>query len=97
MQYDIIDNNTYNMNEKKFAMNIVDSFKVLIRRSESQAFSVQIDNQNWVSVIECVRFTDNVLSFYIIFQSKQIQKIWLNFIKNERIILLINDNEWTTN
>ena len=35
MQYDIIDNDTYNINEKKFAINIVDSFKVLIRRSES--------------------------------------------------------------
>jgi hypothetical protein len=50
------------MDEKKFAMSIADSFKVLVRHTERQAFSVQAGNQDWVSFIECVCFNDNVLS-----------------------------------
>jgi len=30
MKHDILKSNIYNMNEKKFAMNIINSFKVLI-------------------------------------------------------------------
>jgi len=97
IQYGVTDSDIYNMNEKEFSMSITDSFKVLVWHSEAQAFSVQTDNQNWVSVIEWIRFTDNVLSLYIIFHDKQIQKVWLNSIKNERTTLQISDNEWTTN
>jgi len=38
--------NIYNMNEKEFAMNIADSFKVLVQCTEAEAFSVQADNQD---------------------------------------------------
>ena len=97
IQYGVADSDIYNMNEKEFSISITDSFKVLVQHSKAQAFSVQADNWDWVSVIECIRFTDNVLSLYIIFQSKQIQKAWLNSIKNEQTTLQISDNEWTTN
>ena len=85
------------MDEKGFAMGIADSSRVLIRRSEAQAFSVQAGNQDWVSVIECVRLTGDVLPPYIIFPGKQIQKAWLDPIKDGRTILQVSDNGWTTN
>jgi len=93
IQYGIADGDIYNMNEKGFSMSITDSSRVLVRRSEAQAFSVQAGNRDWVSVIECIRSTDNVLSPYIIFQGKQIQKAWLNSIKNEQTTLQVSDNE----
>jgi len=46
IQHGILKSNIYNMNEKRFAMSIANSFKVLVRRMKAQAFSVQADNQN---------------------------------------------------
>ena len=40
IQHGILKLNIYNMNEKGFAMGITDSFKVLVRHTERQAFSV---------------------------------------------------------
>ena len=97
IQYGITDYDTYNMDEKGFAMGIADSARVLVRRCEAQAFSVQAGNQDWVSVIECVRSTGDVLSPYIIFQGKQIQKAWLDPIMDGRTTLRVSDNGWTTN
>ena len=97
IQHGILKSDIYNMNEKKFAMNITESFKVLVQHTETQAFSVQTDNQNWMSLIECVLFNDITLSLYFIFKSKLIQQTWLNSIKNNQTILQISDNDWTTN
>ncbi len=46
IQHGILKSNIYNMNEKKFAMSITDSSKVLVQRMKAQAFSVQTGNQN---------------------------------------------------
>jgi len=97
IQYGILKSDIYNMNEKKFAMSITDSFKVLVQHTKAQAFSVQVDNQNWVSFIECVSFNDTTLSPYFIFKSNLIQQAWLNSIKNSQTVLQVSDNDWTIN
>lgn len=84
-QHGIAQSDIYNMDEKGFAMGIADSSKVLVRRSEAQAFSVQAGNQDWVSVIECVCSNSDILPPYIIFQSKQIQQIWLDSILDKSV------------
>ena len=35
IQHDILKSDIYNMNEKKFAMNIVNSFKILVQHTET--------------------------------------------------------------
>jgi len=80
------------MNEKGFAMSITDSFKVLVQRTKRQAFSVQAGNQDWVSLIECVCFNDNVLSSHFIFKGKGIQQAWLDSIKNDKTVLSVSEN-----
>jgi hypothetical protein len=96
IQHGILKSNIYNMNEKKFAMSITNSFKVLVQCMKAQAFSVQADNQNWVFLIECV-FNDITLSPYFIFKNKLIQQTWLNSIKNGQAVLQVSDNDWTIN
>jgi len=81
------------MNKKKFTMSIADSFKVLIQHTERQAFSVQANNQNWVFLIECICFNDNVLSLYFIFKDKNIQQAWLDSIKNDKTVLSVSEND----
>ena len=44
IQHDILKSDIYNMNEKKFAISITDSFKVLVQCTEIQAFNVQTNN-----------------------------------------------------
>ncbi len=83
IQHGILESDIYNMDEKEFAMSITDSFKVLVQHTETQAFSVQADNQDWVSLIECVSFNDITLSSYFIFKDKLIQQTWLNPIKDD--------------
>ncbi len=85
------------MNEKRFAMGIADSSKVLVRRMKAQAFSVQAGNQDWVSLIECVSFNGTTLPPYFIFKGKLIQQAWLNPIKDGRAVLQVSDNGWTIN
>ncbi len=97
IQHGILKSDIYNMNEKKFEISITDSFKVLVWHMKAQAFSVQIDNQNWVSLIECVSFNDITLSPYFIFKDKLIQQTWLNLIKNGWAVLQVSDNGWTIN
>jgi len=97
IQHGILESDIYNMNEKGFAMGIADSFKVLVRRMKAQAFSVQADNQDWVSLIECVSFNGTTLPPYFIFKGKLIQQTWLNPIKDGRAVLQVSDNDWTTN
>jgi len=48
-------------------------------------------------VVECVRSTGDVLPPYIIFKGKQVQKAWLDPIKDGRTTLWVSDNGWTTN
>jgi len=97
IQHGILKLNIYNMNEKGFAMSITDSFKVLVQCTERQAFSVQADNQNWVSLIECVCFNNNVLFPHFIFKGKGIQQAWLNSIKDDKTVLSVSENSWTIN
>jgi len=44
MKHDILKSNIYNINKKKFAMSIVNNFKILVQYIEAQAFSVYADN-----------------------------------------------------
>ena len=97
IQHGILESDIYNMDEKGFAMGITDSSKVLVRRTERQAFSVQAGNQDWVSLIECVCFNDDVLSPHFIFKGKGIQQAWLDPIKDDKTVLSVSENGWTTN
>ncbi len=97
MEHGILESDIYNMDEKGFAMDITDSSKVLVRRTEAQAFSVHAGNQDWISLIECVSSNGTTLPPYFIFKGKQIQQAWLDPIKDGQAVLQVSDNGWTTN
>jgi len=42
------------MDEKGIAMGVGDKVKVLVPRSEAQAFIAEPGNRDWVSIIECI-------------------------------------------
>ena len=62
------------MDEKGIAMGLGDKVKVLIPRSEAQAFITEPGNCDWVSIIESISGSQYRLPPYFIFQGKQMQR-----------------------
>ena len=72
VKYGISDEDSYNMDEKGFAMGTADSSKVIIKGTTTP-FNVHPGNRDWVSLIECISSRGAVLPAYMIFQGAQVQ------------------------
>jgi hypothetical protein len=68
-KYNIAPQDTYNMDEKGFAMGVVQRSHVVIPISERDAFLRQDGNREWVSMIETISAAGKSLSSYIIFKA----------------------------
>ncbi len=93
-KYDIELKDTYNMNEKSFALRLLSKHRVICSIHYSSTLT-QNDNREWVSLIECVCADDEVLKAWYIFKEKIHMKVWYEVLKNDHIFL--SENEWTTN
>ena len=71
--------------------------KVLIPRSEANAFVAEPGNREWVSIIEFIsRCGQYRPPPYFIFQGKQIQSAWAKGIELDRdTVLQVSQNGWT--
>lgn len=97
LQYNIAEEDTYNMDEKGCMKGIGDNSKVLISRAESKASTIQPGNRDWVSVIECIGINGFLLSPFIIFKGERIQESWLAKGKevDKRTVIHVSPNAWT--
>jgi hypothetical protein len=97
LRYGIADNDEYNMDEKGVMKGIGDAVKVIIPRQQKTASSIQPDNREWVSIIECIGFNGYVLPPYIIFEGKQLQQSWFrNDIEiDQQTVVCCSPNGWT--
>lgn len=82
--YDLQSSNIYNMNEKNFVMRIADKCKVICSKEQLSTI-IQDDNQEWVSLIECVSFDKVILQFWFIFKDKMHIKIWFDALKHKNV------------
>ena len=98
-RFDIPEDDRYNMDEKGFAMGLLNSFRVICSRREKNASLRQPGNRHWVSLIECVSSKGFVLSPWVIFKGKQQQTSWQQeFLKaGMRGTTVVSDNGWTNN
>jgi len=69
-QYGILDEDTYNVDEKGFMKGIGEEVKVIIPRREGEAISCQPGNREWVTVIEAVGINGHLLPSFVIFEGK---------------------------
>jgi DDE superfamily endonuclease len=84
------------MDEKGFMKGVGDGSKVIIPSSEMEAFSVQLGNREWVSVIECIGTNGYYLPGFVIFKGKQIQENWIpNAGVDKETVLNVSENGWT--
>ena len=94
-QYNISDQDIYNMDEKGFMQGVVGKLKVMISKYKRKAYMTQCGNREWVSLIECVSVGGRVLSPYIIFKAAVHQRAWFNAYPEAHIA--ISPNGWTDN
>ncbi len=93
-EHEIEIENIYNMNEKKFMQKVIAKLWIMIFKYE-KTYMIQCDNQEWVSLIECISMNERVLKSWIIFKEKLQQKIWYEVLKEDHIAL--SENDWINN
>lgn len=93
--YDICDDDTYNMDEKGCMKGIGQNTKVFVPRREAEVFSTQPGNREWVSIIECVGATGEILPPFIIFEGQRIQADWIDKSIDSRTVIQVSPNGWT--
>src|SRR5208282_180967 len=94
-QYGILDNDSYNMDEKGCMKGVGDNTKVIVRRSEIEAFCPQPGNREWVSIIECINAINFVLPPFITFEGQRLQSSWSRALIDERKVIRVSPNGWT--
>ena len=62
-QHDFYSENIYNMNEKDFAMKMQNKLKIICFKNDrdTDVFSTQCDNREWIFLLECVSDDDEIL------------------------------------
>ena len=83
------------MDEKGFLQGFIEKLKVMIGKYEKKAHVTQPGNREWVSLIECISMDGRLLTPWIIFKAKQLQKAWYQVLEEGEIT--ISDNGWTDN
>ena len=83
------------MDEKGTALGVGDKTKVLVPRSQAQAFITEPGNREWVSLIECISGSQFQLPPYIIFEGKQVQRAWITSRLNRETVIRVTDSGWT--
>ena len=85
MKYKIAQEDTYNMDEKGFAIGAAGRVKIICDKADLKEFMIQDGNREWVSLIECIFMNERILDFYIIFKGKRQLKSWFNHLVDEII------------
>lgn len=98
-QYNIADQDTYNMDEKGFLMGTIQQEKVIIPVQQREAFLRQDGNREWVSVIETISADGCCLPSYIIFKAINQQKSWFEALEATHIegAIATSPKGWTGN
>jgi hypothetical protein len=97
LTYGIANKDIYNFDETGFAMGLVATAKVITQSScEGRPFLIQLGNQEWVTLIECINASGWALPAYLVLKVKTHIQAWYegNTLSSWRIA--ISSNGWTT-
>lgn len=96
-KYGIAMSDRWNMDEKGFALGVIDSKKIVVRANDYKRFRIQPGNREWTSLIECVSVDGRKLPAYIIFAGKTIQAAWGRAYNEKNAYIRVSENGWTDN
>lgn len=89
--------NTYNMNESEFSIEMMKSTQIIIDSTLHTKRKVHSDCQKWVLMIECICADKTILSSLKIFKSKNILQNWILNKVLEHWFFSANMKDWTSN
>ena len=100
-KYEIKKTDSYNMDEKGFAVGCTGKFKIICAKYDLNAYMSQPGNRDWVSLLECVSADGAILPIFSIFKGKQNQKAWIETLMNEQGVAIgsccTSSKGWTNN
>ncbi|EFQ95328.1 hypothetical protein PTT_06708 [Pyrenophora teres f. teres 0-1] len=96
-QYGIVDEDTYNFDETGFVMGVISSH-IVVTNSEGPRKRrwVQPGNREWVTVIQGVGASGQIISSFVIFAGKVLISSWYDDLPRDWV-LEVSPNGWTLN
>lgn len=94
-RFHITPDNTWNADEKGFAIGQAKQCKVLLRQNRRRSRVRQPGNWEWVSVIECVSATGTVIHAYLIYKGKVHTMGNHDYENREEGTFGLSDNGWS--
>jgi hypothetical protein len=83
------------MDEKGFAMGVMQRSHVFMPTSEKEAFTRQDGSREWVSVIKTISATGQTLLSYIIFKATYQQSSWFDKLNSQSAKIATSLKGWT--
>jgi DDE superfamily endonuclease len=83
------------MDEKGFAMGIMQQSHVFVPAGEKEAFLRQDGSREWVSVIETISATGESLPSYLIFKAVYQQSSWYDTLDSQAAKIATSPKGWT--
>ena len=94
--YGVLDQDTYNFDETRFAMGVASTSKVVTSSDRvGRVAIIQPGNREWVTAIECINASGWCLPPLVILSGKVHQNSWYNGLPPDWAIS-VSDNGWTT-
>jgi len=64
--------NIYNMNESEFSIETIKTERVIVNSALKSNYQAQPEQQEWITVIECICADGTALSSYVIFKGQDV-------------------------
>lgn len=96
-QYDILPENTYNMDEKGFLIGVLQKTKRVFSKGTEIRGTGQDGNREWITVVATISMDGSYLPPSIIYQAKtdNIQDSWLEDFNNQEAYFTSSPTGWT--
>jgi hypothetical protein len=96
-EYGVLEEDIYNFDETGFQIGVIATAKVVTAADRmGRPRSTQLDNREWVTVIETINAKGTAIPPLLIFEAIMHQETWYKFLPSEWAIT-VSENGWTNN
>jgi len=96
-EFNILPENTYNMDESGFSIGDIEASKCIIDSQIQQSFQAKPGRQEWVSTVECVCADGTLIPPLVIFKAENLNFQWVPASIANEWRFACNSKGWTSN
>ena len=96
-EYQILEENMYNMDETGCAIGTIESSQIVINKNLEMKYQAEPGRQEWVTIIECICGDGSSIAPLIIFKGENLSYNWISKEKAEDWHFSCNTKDWTSN